>query len=182
LSANGVWLKPIGAAETAPVTLILDDKGKAASAGHVAERLNRGEQVLALDLSFHGDAWKDDSTVLFLQMVNTTGGRPLGVETAQLLEIARWAKERAHVPTVRLESSGIRNQVVSLVASALQPEMFSEVVNRSGMRSLGHLLSKPVEYKDAPELFCLDLLRETDIDRLSALGAPVRVIEQGSSE
>jgi hypothetical protein len=44
------------------------------------------------------------------------------------------------------------------------------------MQSLDYLLQKPVEYEAAPDLFCLDLLSETNLDRLKALSAPVRVL------
>jgi hypothetical protein len=54
-------------------------------------------------------------------------------------------------------------------------DMFSELGIRDGMESLAYVLQKPVEYGEAPELFCLDLLRVTDLDRLAALSSPVRV-------
>ena len=46
------------------------------------------------------------------------------------------------------------------------------------MRSLGYLLEKPVAYKDAPELFCLDLYKEFDVDRLALLAGPTRVKQE----
>jgi len=144
LMTNGVWLRPIGAPDSARATIILDDKGKAATSEPVAERLYRGEQVLAADLPFQGDAWKQDSTWLFEQMIVTTGARPLGIEAAHLIELANWMKHRG-APKVRLETSGIRNQVVALVAAALEPGLFSEVVIRRGMPSLRYLLDKPVK-------------------------------------
>jgi len=110
LSATAVWFKPIGTPSNAPATVILNDKGKAASAGSI------------------------------------------------------------------VDSSGMRSQVVSFIASALHPEMFSELVIRGGIESLAYLLQKPVKYGDAPELFCLDLLRVTDLDRLAALSSPIRII------
>ena len=171
LMTNGVWLRPIGAAASAPATIILDDKGKMATSESVTDRLNRGEQVLAADLPFHGDAWKGDSTWLFEQMINTTGARPLGIEAAHLIELAGWLKQQG-APRVRLESSGMRNQVVALVAAALEPKLFSEVVIRHGIPSLRYLVDKPVKYHEAADLFCLDLYKVTDLDRLAAMGAP----------
>jgi dienelactone hydrolase len=182
LSATAVWLKPIGAADNVPVTIILDDKGKAASAEQIASRLNRGEQVLAVDLAFTGDTWRGESLPDLQQLVSGLGERPIGMEAAQLIEIARWIEKRAHAAKVRVESNGIRTQVVSLLASAVEPMMFSEVVIRKGMPSLTYLLQKPVEFGAAPDLFCLDLLRETDLDRLAALSAPVRVLNEQSPQ
>jgi dienelactone hydrolase len=176
LSAAAVWFKPIGASDSVPATIVLDDKGKAASAANIADRLNRGEQILAIDLPFVGEAWKGEATSELLQLVSGTGTRPLGEETAAFVQIVRWMENQAHAQTVRVESSGMRSQVVSLTASALQPEMFSELASRNGIESLAYVLQKPVEYLEAPELFCLDLLRVTDLDRLAALSSPARVV------
>jgi dienelactone hydrolase len=176
LSATAIWMKPIGAPDNAPATIILDDKGKTASAEGIANRLNRGEQVLAVDLAFTGEAWKGDTVPDLQQLVNAIGHRPIGIETSELIEISRFVKNRAPEANIRLESNGIRTQVVALLASALEPAMFSEVISRGGMQSLDYLLQKPVEYEAAPDLFCLDLLSETNLDRLKALSAPVRVL------
>jgi hypothetical protein len=45
------------------------------------------------------------------------------------------------------------------------------------MESLGHLLDKPVSYQEAPELFCLDLYKEFDIESLTALTEPTKVVQ-----
>ncbi len=178
LSATAVWLKAISLPDTIPVTIILDDRGKAATAARIADRLNRGDQVLALDLAFLGEDWKGETVSELLQLVSATGSRPIGVETAELLDVVRWTAQRAHTAKVRVETSGVRTQLVALLASATHPELFSEVEIRGGMRSLADVLNKPVQYSAAPDLFCLDLLRETDVDRLEALSAPVRVVNQ----
>ena len=64
---------------------------------------------------------------------------------------------------------------MALVAAALEPNAFSEIVVRDGMKSLGHVLDKPVEYLDAPDLFCLDLYKDFDVDSLTALASPTLV-------
>src|SRR5260370_37245085 len=106
LTSNAIWLKPIGAQDTASATIVLDDKGKRATADSVADRLNRGDMVLALDLPFHGDAWHGDGTWMFEQFLYTTGDRPLGIEAAHLIELANWMKRQGAVH-VRLETSGM---------------------------------------------------------------------------
>jgi hypothetical protein len=169
LTTNGIWLRPIGALDTAAATIVLDDKGKGAASEVVTDRLNRGEQVLAADLPFYGDAWKDDSTWLFEQMIYTTGARPLGIEAAHVIELAHWLKLLG-APAVRLEASGMRSQVVALVAAALEPKVFAEVMVQHGVPSLRYLIDKPVQYHEAADLFCLDLFKFTDLDRLAALG------------
>jgi hypothetical protein len=70
----------------------------------------------------------------------------------------------------------MRNQVASLVASALEPDLFSAVEIHAGMRSLRYLFDNPVTYGDAPDLFCLDLYRDFDLDQLTALSAPTKIL------
>ena len=43
------------------------------------------------------------------------------------------------------------------------------------MTSLNYLLDTPVPYRSAPDLFCLDLYKYFDIDRLAALASPVKI-------
>ena len=175
LSASGVWLKGIVTPEKAPVTIVLNDQGRKAAAADISDRVNRDEQVLALDLTFFGDAWKDNEPSSYAQILDGEGDRPLGMQAAQLLRIANWFRDRAGVQRVRLEARGIRTQSIGLVAAALQPDLFSEVIAHEGIPSLAFLLQKPVTFDEAPELFCLDLYKEFDLDRLAAIAAPTQV-------
>jgi len=157
---------------------VLNDKGKKATASLVSERVNRGEQVLALDLLFTGDAApKQEDFEEFPLMLATTGDRALGVEAAQLIALAQWMRNSGG-QNIRVESTGIRNQVVALIAADLEPTLFSEVVIQEGMSSLKHLLDAPVKFESAPDLFCLDLYKEFDIDRLAKLAAPAVVTQK----
>lgn len=176
MSANGIWLRSYtDSSDSAPVTIVLNDDGREAEAPAVFQRFSRGEQVLALDLMFMGSTWKNEYPFLFAQMVDGIGDRPLGMEAAQLIRIAHWATERAGVPSVRLEATGMRTQAVALVAASLAPGLFSEVWVGTGIHSLSYLLDLPVTIEQAPELFCLDLYKDFDIDSLEALAAPAKV-------
>jgi hypothetical protein len=80
---------------------------------------------------------------------------------------------------VRVEVTGIRNQVAALVAAALEPGLFSEIAVRQGMSSLSYLLEAPVTFQEAPELFCLDLYRQFDLGPLAAMAPATKVtVEQ----
>ncbi len=175
LSATAVWLKAIASPTNAPATIVVSDKGKKAARDEVSARVNRGEQVLAIDLLFFGDeATERPVPATYTLKVATIGDRPLGIEAAQLIAATNRLREVSGARPIRLESTGIRSQVVALVASALEPAMFSEVVSRDAMRSLRYLLDAPVAYRSAPDLFCLDLYKEFDLDRLAALAEPTR--------
>src|ERR1035437_7327867 len=192
LSAAGVWMKALTSSDNAPMTIILNDKGKSAAAtevwdhlSEVGNRLSRGEQVLVLDLVFTGDASPNITDAFgttgtswsITQMLDGVGERPLGMETAQLIAVARWAQSQWNAPQIRLESTGMRSQVESLVAAAIDPGLFHALVTRGGMHSLDYLLRKPIDYRDAPDLFCLDLYKYFDLDQLGALAEPTLVTQ-----
>jgi hypothetical protein len=181
LSANGVWLKAIESPAGAPVTIVLKDKGKNTAGVEVSDAVNRGEQVLALDLLFTGDAWKDVDVSSYAQILDATGDRTIGLEAGQLIVIAHWMSGVGGGGKMRLESTGIRNQVVAQIAAALEPDLFSEMVIHEGMPSLGPLLGKPVTFQEAPDLFCLDLYKGFDLDRLTVMAAPTKVSVEVSS-
>jgi hypothetical protein len=65
-----------------------------------------------------------------------------------------------------------------LIASALVPDLFASVEIHGGMHSLRYLFDNPVTYGDAPDLFCLDLYRDFDLDQLKALSGPTKIIER----
>ncbi|MGA2271469.1 MAG: hypothetical protein ABSH44_23640 [Bryobacteraceae bacterium] len=176
LSATAVWAEAIGA-KGRPVTIVLHDGGKKAAAAGISDRVNRGEQVVGLDLVFHGDAAPPPRELAsYPLMFSTIGQRALGIEAAQLIAAARWLRDRSPGATLRLESTGKRNQVTALIASALEPGLFSELMIRDGMRSLKYLLDTPVRFQDAPDLFCLDLYREFDLDQLALLAGNTKVM------
>ncbi len=166
LSATGVLLAAIeGGSEPRPATILLHDEGKAAAAAAAADRVNRGERVLAADLIFTGDATlPGNRPERNIQVLAAIGERPLGIEVAQLLALGDWLG-----PGARLETQGNRSQVAALAAAALSPGSFSEVVIQGGLESLETILEEPIRHLDAPDLFCFELLRHFDVDWLLAL-------------
>ncbi len=178
LSATGVWLKAIAIPDNAPITIVLNDRGKQRAADEVSDRVNRGEQVLALDLLFFGDASPEKPVPgAYTQLLAAIGDRPLGMEAAQLIAITRWVQSLSHAPRIRVETTGIRSQAVALTACDHEPTLYAELITHGGMTSLGFLLDKPVSYDDAPDLFCLDLYRDLDVDGLVALAEPTKVTQ-----
>jgi len=179
LSATGIWLAAISSQPGAPVTVVLNDKGYKASETMVTARLNRGEQVLALDTILNGATMpKESNSSVWPMMLVTDGDRPLGLEVAQLLATSKWLQNTTGQQTIRLETEGIRSQMVGLVAASLEPGLFSTVVSNDVLESLGELLNGPLLFRTAPDLYCLDLYKYFDIDRLEAAAAPT-TIEKG---
>ncbi len=174
LSATGIWLKAISAPSDGPVTIVLADEGYKAAAEVVSEHVNRGEQVLALDLLFNG-ATAPENPADWEMLVTTTGNRPLGLEAAQLLAVAAWLRTNDGRRGINVVTEGIRNQVIAVTSAALEPTAFARIEGRESMGSLDYLLKNSVPFRSAPELFCLDLYRYFDLDRLALMALPTEV-------
>jgi len=179
LSATGIWLKAISAPSDSPVTIVLVDEGYKGAGEIVAEHVNRGEQVLALDLLFNG-ATAPENPAAWEMLVAATGDRPLGLEAAQLLAVAAWLRTDAGRSGISVVTEGIRNQVIAVTSAALEPTAFVRVESRQSMGSLDYLLKSSVPFRSAPELFCLDLYKYFDLDRLSIMAVPAQVKRIGS--
>jgi hypothetical protein len=179
LSASAVWLRAIAAPPAARATVILDDRGKAAAGAEVSDRVNRGDNVFAVDLLFHGDAApQKPAPSHYAQMFTALGERPLAIQAAHLTALASWVRNLTGAREVRVETSGIRTQMAALTAAALSPGLFSEAVLRQAMPSLKHLFDAPVDYSAAPEPFCLDLYKHFDIAAIESMARPTRVVLQ----
>ena len=76
----------------------------------------------------------------------------------------------------------MRSQVIALIAAAIEPQEFSILVSRNAMRSLAYLLDAPVPIRSAPELFCLDLYKDYDLNSLEVLASPVTITATESTE
>lgn len=195
LSATGVLFRSVTAPETAPTTILVSDSGMPSTMVDVANDVNRGQRVLVLDPLFFGkEALGDDDrsgAAVFAQLLSALGERPLGMEAAQVNAAVGWLSEdldhgsstpnnfRANadkpVPPVRIVTTGARSQTVALVAAAIQPELFSTLESRQSIPSLAAVFDHPETYIQAPEIFCLDLYRDFDINTLSLIAAPVKV-------
>ena len=185
LVASALWGKGIATGDGAPASILLLDEGKAKAGQRASDRINRGEQVLVADLILTGEAQprrrNASDSHRYAQLLATVGDRPLGIRASHLLALAGWLKDDHAATEVRVEAQGFRSQVVALLSAALDPAAFSEVRVEKGMKSLRHLLAKPVRYSEAPELFCLGLFPEFDLKRLISLAKPVPVEQRFDS-
>ena len=102
----------------------------------------------------------------------------MGREGGQRIGAADWIRKVWGAPSVRLETAGIRSQVIALTAAALEPELFNKIVVRNGMASLSHLLDAPVKYLDAPDLFCLDFYKNFDLPSLEQIAGRTRIVRR----
>ena len=171
---RSIWLKASSASSDSPVTIVLADEGYKVAGEVVSEHINRGEHVLALDLVFNG-ATAPENPADWEMLVATTGNRPLGLEAAQLLAVAAWLRTNDGRRGINVVTEGIRNQVIAVTSAALEPTAFARIEGRESMGSLDYLLKNSVPFRSAPELFCLDLYRYFDLDRLALMALPTEV-------
>ena len=106
LGVSAVWMKGITSRADAPATILLHDGGRAQSAAAAVERVDRGEHVLALDLAFVGEAWGDRETRRLLQNLTGLGERPVGLQAAELVAVARWLAARSGPAPLPLRRPG----------------------------------------------------------------------------
>src|SRR5947207_14204722 len=108
LCVSGSWLKGNVTPEKAPVTLVLNDQGRKAAASDVSDRVNRDEQVLALDLTVFVDAWKENEQFSSVQFVPGEGDRSLALQAVLLLAVSNSCGARADAHKVRCDRLGLR--------------------------------------------------------------------------
>jgi dienelactone hydrolase len=193
LSAPGVLIESALRPHDGGTTLLLSDTGRASMTVEAGNDVARGQRVLVLDPLLFGEniPGPEDDLSGYAQMLNTVGERPLGLEAAQVAAIARWlqadsvdgtatpgsrstAAGRAVSP-LSVVTNGPRGETVALVSAAMVPELYSSIEVRHGIRSLGDLFTHPPGYHEAPELMCLDLYLDFDINTLSLIATPVNI-------
>ncbi len=185
LSATGVWIKSEWTPDGAPMTVVIDDNGREGadkevwdSYPEVGYAVERGDQVMVLSILFTGDANPTHGDAgRFGYMLNAIGDPPLGLEAAQLIGITRWAQQQWRPSQITLESSGYRMQVVSLVAGALEPQLFKSITIHEGMHSLSYILDQAVSSDRVPDMFCRDFYKDFDLNMLKAMAEPAAVKE-----
>jgi dienelactone hydrolase len=168
-----------------PDTVVLVADSGRASLAERAERLAaEGHRVMAVDPLFIGASRvkAQDPDYTYPLLMSAVGERPLGIQAAQLVAIARWARKEKVYGPVTLAASGPRASLAALVAAAIDPEAIDRVELTDSLASLKQLIEddKPVE--NLPEMFAFGLLAEFDIRQLVAMAAPRRVVFRRPSE
>jgi hypothetical protein len=101
--------------------------------------------------------------------VESAGYRLLGIQVEQILACARFAREQTDVTKVDIVAHGVMTTTAALFAAALEPDLFENLTVHRNISSLTLLAEKPINYNDAPSLFCFGLLEVTDIPQLVEL-------------
>jgi len=168
LTIPAMFYKPRAAATA---ELWIADGGRAAFS---SRRPDSASHVCAADISGTGE----NAAKWELQMLlECAGQRMLGVQTAQILALSRWVRQATGVSRLNLVSVGLRTYIASLVAAALEPQIYNKLTTSSPVASLAELIEIPCRYNDDLPLFCVGLLEVADIRELKALLPHVALVQ-----
>ena len=76
---------------------------------------------------------------------------------------------------MQVVTTGPRSETVAIVAAALEPGLFATLEARKSIASFSDVFQHPEAYDEAPELLCLDLYRDFDVNTLSAIASPAAI-------
>lgn len=179
LRINGEWTVPaveISRPDHASngITILVSDSGRFEQLKAVEELLAKGQRVLAVDPFYFGESKISQRDFLFAILVDSTGHRPLGIQSAQVCAVADWAKNQFAVPSVHLLAIGQRTSLIALTAAATGANVAS-VELRGSLGSLRELIEQNKGMNHVPEAYCFGLLKHFDIAQLIALAGPSKV-------
>jgi dienelactone hydrolase len=196
LSATGVLLQSLTRPQDGGTTLLISDKGREAMTVEATDDVDRGRRVLVFEPLLFGENFPEGTKnhsglSIYAQMLSTIGERPLGIQAAQIEAVARWLHSGlfdgtptpgAHVPPpssspapLHVSTDGPRSETAAIVAAAIDPELFSGLDAHNAIYSFADVYKEPLTYDEAPELMCLDLYRDFDLNTLNAIAAPVKI-------
>ncbi|MCH9655683.1 MAG: prolyl oligopeptidase family serine peptidase [Planctomycetes bacterium] len=156
-------------------TIVVSDEGRKSLAPTVEKLLAKGENVLAIDPFYFGESKISQRDFLYGLLVAAVGERPLGIQTGQLTAIARWLRDKRKQTSVKIQSTGPRSSLFTLLAATIEPEAISSVSLIGSMGSLKQVIEDNQSVNQAPELFCFGLLKEFDIRQIVELAGKERV-------
>lgn len=179
LQVSPSWIVPaVELSTTGPepkqTAILVADAGRAELAGRVDALLKDGARVLAVDPLLWGEsrAKAQDPEFLFALFVAAVGERPLGIQAAQLIAIARAERAKSPARHVVLEAHGPRASAAALVAAALEPSAIDELRLHQSLASFKQLIEHNKTVETLPELFAFGLLVDFDVAKIAALVAP----------
>jgi hypothetical protein len=187
MKIDGVWTVPTvelapAAGEASGIVLLVADEGRSSAATEAARLVSAGKRVVAVDPFLFGESKiaAQDPEYTFPLFVQAVGQRPLGIQAAQLMALARWLSDGDR--PIELRAVGRRASGAALVAAALEPQMIGAVDLSGALSSFKQLIDEDIAVEKLPELFPFGLLAEFDVAEIAALVAPRPVAFHDHSE
>lgn len=154
--------------------IVVADAGRSSVAEAIGNLADDGARVLAVDPVFMGESQTkaQDPQYTYPLFVSAVGERALGIQAAQLVAVARWARGGQADGQVNFVAWGPRASMAALVAAAIAPADISGVEMNGALASLRELIEHDKAVEDLPELFAFGLLKEFDVRDIAALVVP----------
>jgi dienelactone hydrolase len=177
LKIGSSWSVP--AVELAPregqpkkTVIAIADGGRAAIHDKILALADQGFRVLSVDPFLLGESKikAQDPDYTYPLFLATVGERALGIQAAQLVAVARWA--RADNSPITLMTWGPRSSTAALVAAAIAPDDVAAAELNDSLASFKELIEQDKPVESLPELFAFGLLAEFDIGDIQSLVAP----------
>ncbi|QDU25528.1 hypothetical protein ETAA8_05970 [Anatilimnocola aggregata] len=162
-------------ADSKGTVILLADEGRAAIAEQVRQSLADGWNVLAVDPFYFGEAKVKNKNWLFAILMASVGERPLGVQAAQVQQVAQWLKAQRNAKQVRVATVGPRTSLIALAAAATDAKSIDSLRLQGSLGSLKEVIENGGTVDKTPEQFCFGLLETADIAQLTTLVAPRHV-------
>ena len=178
---DDAWTVPaveLSRTDSRGTTILVGDHGREKLAAVTQELLSSGQKVVAVDPFYFGESRISSRDFLFALLVAAVGKRPLGIQASQVGSIARWAQSR-YGSNVTIRAHGPRSSLYTLAAVVLDETLKAEL--HDSLATLKQIIDDNWGVNQAPELFCFGLLEQFDIESLTALAGPERVIRLGAS-
>ncbi|HEY4309204.1 MAG TPA: CehA/McbA family metallohydrolase [Pirellulales bacterium] len=182
LECGGSWTVPCVEFDVPGIAprrtaIVMADLGKASVAETSQRLLDQGCRVLALDPLGLGESKVEaqDPSYLYPLFLSAVGERPLGIQAAQLMGIARFARHTWPDSAVTIIATGPRSGMAALVATALEVDAINDVELTESFASLTQLIEQDKTVEELPELFAFGLMAEFDVSSIAALIPPRRV-------
>lgn len=181
LRLGSQWTLPM--VEYAPPTgapaasrLIIADGGINKARELAATALQHGERVIVADILFAGECVPGNTGVWqYSQMIDAVGGRPLGIQVAQIDAIIDHLLQQHPDEQMRVTAHGKAAGLACMTSAALTPGRMASLTLLDMLPSLKDLIAKKVSWNDAPSMFCFGLLEVADVPELMELAKPTVV-------
>jgi hypothetical protein len=172
LLSLGPWTVPLTALTPPGATgaeLCLADRGRA----HFTATPEPGRKVFAADVF---DTGENEYTFERKMLLECAGHRLLGIQVAQILALADWARGQAGSGGLHLTAAGYVMSTAALLAAALHPDRFSRLTLSNLLGTLKSLFDWAERYEQRQSLFCFGLLEVCDLPDLLPLLEGVELV------
>ncbi len=151
--------------------LLLADNGVIQNADKIAELVEDGYRVIAIDPIQVGQNKPSGSLYQCNLFIHSTGQRTLGLQAAQINSTVAMLRRVLALGKVDVVAVGPRMSLAARCAMALaDSEDYGEVRTVSELGSLAQLVKPAATYAVFPEAYCFGLMRHFDLQTLKLLG------------